>query len=394
MKLNIIKNIKKLSGKRVLVRVDFNVVVKNNKVIDNAKIKAALPTINYLLKKNAKVILISHLGRPTESKVKSQKSIKSEVGRFSLRPVAKSLEELLGEKVKFIDDCVGEKVKREIKKIKDSEIVLLENLRFYKQEMENSKRFAKSLASFADIYINDAFAVSHRAHSSLAAITEYLPSYAGFLMEKEIKNLSVLFNPKKPYIVLLGGAKLKTKIKLIGALSKKADKILAGGAIANQFLRMQGCETGKSLIKKNIINLPFNDKIFLPKDVIVAKKISEKADAQAKNIKNVLKDDIILDIGPETIREYAEILKSAKTILWNGPMGMFEIKKFANGSLALAKVIACSRKAFTVCGGGETVAVLNQTKMKRFIDCVSTGGGAMLAYLAGEEMPGVKPLLL
>lgn len=387
MKLKTIKNIKKLSEKRVLVRVDFNVAVKNNKVINDTKIKAALPTIKYLIEKNARIILISHLGRPS-----------SDVGKFSLNPIVKNLEKLLGQKVKFIDDCVGEKVKNKIEKMKGSEIILLENLRFYKEEIKNSKKFAKNLASFADVYINDAFAVSHRVHSSIAAITSYLPSYAGFLIEKEIKNLSVLFNPKKPYIVLLGGAKLKTKISLISALSKRADKILIGGVIANQFLKMQGYDVGKSLIKKEVIKkikrFKFNDKIFLPKDVIVAKKISADARAEAKNIDRISKDDIILDIGPETIREYAKILKSAKMILWNGPMGMLELRRFANGSTMLARIIACAPKAFTVCGGGETIIALEQTKMKRFVNCVSTGGGAMLSYLASEKMPGIKPLLL
>ncbi len=417
MKLRTIKNIKNLSGKRVLLRVDFNVGIKNRKVADGAKIKAALPTINYLLKKNAKVILISHLGRPTESKVKSQKSIKSKVykvksqksvvGKFSLRPIVKNLEKLLGLKVKFINDCIGGKVKNEINKMNNGEVVLLENLRFYKEEMKNSKRFAKNLASFADYYINDAFAVSHRAHSSLVAITDYLPSYSGFLIEKEMKNLSVLFNPNKPYIVLLGGAKLKTKISLIKVLCKKADKILIGGAIANQFLKIQGYEIGKSLIEKNITSMSLrggdsrrsnlmtiapDNKIILPKDVIVAKKISGKA--EAKKISDVSKNDIILDIGPETTREYAKILKSAKTILWNGPMGIFELKKFSSGSLAMAMAVAAySRNAFTVCGGGETIAVLNQVKIKNRIDLISTGGGAMLTYLTGEELPGIKPLL-
>ena len=348
MKLRTIKNIKKLSGKRVLVRVDFNVGIKNRRVVDAAKIRAALPTINYLLKKNAKVILISHLGRP----VSDVGGRTSEVGKFSLRPIVKSLEKLLGRKVRFINDYVGGKVENKIGKMKNAEIVLLENLRFYKGEMENSKRFAKSLASIADYYVNDAFAVSHRAHSSIVAITDYLPSYAGFLMEKEIENLSVLLKPKKPYIVLLGGAKLKTKVKLINALSKKADKILIGGAIANQFLKMQGYEIGESLIEKSVSekikNLKFNNKIFLPKDVITVKQINKNANAEAKDIKDILRDDIILDIGPKTIYEYSKILKFAKTILWNGPMGMFELKRFSNGSLAIAMAITCSHKICVV----------------------------------------------
>lgn len=413
MKLRTVKNIKKLSGKRVLLRVDFNVVIKNGRVADDTKIKAALPTINYLLKKNAKVILISHLGRPMSDVGCRMSDVGfriSDFGKFSLKPVSKVLGKLLNDKkIKFINDCVGKKVKNEIEKMKDGEIVLLENLRFYKEEIKNSRIFAESLSRFADYYINDAFAVSHRAHSSVAAITDYLPSYAGFLIEKEMKNLSVLLKPKKPYIVLLGGAKLKTKIKLIDTLSKKADKILIGGVIANQLLKIQGYEIGKSIIKKNITNLSLrggdsqrnaiieiaaNNKILLPKDVITAKQINGGASAKAKKISDVLKDEIILDIGPETIREYAKILKSAKTILWNGPMGMFELKKFSSGSLSMAMAVACSRNVFTVCGGGETTTVLNQTKMANFINCISTGGGAMLAYLAGEELPGIKQLSL
>ncbi|MCD4705571.1 phosphoglycerate kinase [bacterium] len=421
MKLKSIKDIKDLKSKRVIVRVGFNVPLSKNKIIDDRKIKSVLPTINYLIQKNAKVILVSHLGRPNKNqksppeadqplaeKIKNQnnglhfKINKDE--KFSLRPVANRLEKLLNKKVKFITDCVGEKVEKEINKMKDKEIVLLENLRFYKEEEKNNKNFAKSLTQLGDIYINDAFSVSHRNHASISAVTKFLPSYAGFLLEKEIFNLlKQLKSPQKPYVLLLGGAKLSTKIKLIENLGKKADKILVGGSMANVFLKAKGYKIGKSLIEKDMVaqskkmlkknNL--SKKFLFPTDVIIGKSIKKETKAELKKIEDIQNNDIILDIGVETIYAYSQILKKAKTILWNGPMGKFEFKQFGYGSLMLARVIASasSDKVFSVCGGGETAEILDLIKMEKYVGWISTGGGAMLAFLANEKMPGIEPLI-
>ncbi|NCF75024.1 MAG: phosphoglycerate kinase [Xanthomonadaceae bacterium] len=418
MKLRSIKNIKNLRSKRVIVRVGFNVPINKNKIIDERKIKSVLPTINYLIEKKAKIILISHLGRPNKSqkfpkdsptgqvKAKS-KNIKFKINRvagLSLKPVAKRLGKLLNKKVHFISECVGEKVEKELSKIKDKDIVLLENLRFYKEEEENNKNFAKSLAKLGDIYINEAFSVSHRKHASISAITNFLPSYAGFLLEKEIFNLSKLFkNSQRPYILLLGGLKISTKIKFIERMGKIVDKVLIGGAMANIFLYLRGERTGKFFEEKKIIKQAkrilnkkeFNKKFLLPEDVIVAKSIKKTAKAKLKKIGEIQNSDIISDIGPKTIYAYSQILKKAKTILWNGPIGKFEFKQFSHGSLELAKLIAflSSDKVFSVCGGGETIEVLNMIKSGKSINWVSTGGGAMLAFLANERMPGIEPLI-
>ncbi|MEA2088251.1 MAG: phosphoglycerate kinase [Patescibacteria group bacterium] len=410
MKLKSIKDIKNLKSKRIIVRVGFNVPLNKNKIIDDRKIQSVLPTINYLIEKNAKVILISHLGRPDKnqkSKIKNQNNgLHFKINKdeeFSLKPIAKRLEKLLNKKVKFISDCVGEKVEKEISKMKDKEIILLENLRFYKEEEKNSKIFAKSLSKFGDIYINEAFSVSHRNHASVSAITKFLPSFAGFLLEAEVFNLlKQLKNPQRPYIILLGGAKLSTKIKLIEILGKKADKILIGGAIANVFLKAKGYEIGKSLAEKNMIiqakamlkKRNLSKKFLLPTDVVIGKSINKAERVELKKVEGIQNNDIILDIGVETVYAYSQILKKAKTILWNGPMGKFEFKQFSHGSLMLARVIASvsSDRVFSVCGGGETAEILDLTKMEKFVSWVSTGGGAMLSFLANEEMPGIEPL--
>ncbi|MBT4277513.1 phosphoglycerate kinase [Candidatus Falkowbacteria bacterium] len=376
-----------MKHKRVLVRVDFNVPLQNKKILDDTRIKMALLTIKHLIKQESIVVLMSHLG-----------------GRgSSLRPVASRLEKLLGQKVNFITDCIGGKVKKVINTAKAGDVVLLENLRFYEEEKKNSKMFAKNLARLGDIYVNEAFSVSHREHASISAITGFLPSFSGFLLKEEIKKLSQLRRkPKKPYVVLLGGAKLSTKIKLIKGLTGSASKILIGGAMANVFLEAKGYEIGKSLMEKKMLteakklvkNKEINKKILLPIDVVVAKSVNNNSKAKVRLISEVEKNDIILDIGPKTILKYAEILKKAKTILWNGPMGKFELKHFESGSLILARVIAIqsSSKAFGVCGGGETIEVLNKTKMKEFVDWVSTGGGAMLSFLSKEKMPALNKL--
>jgi len=389
MNQSIKKNINKIKNKTIFLRVDFNVPIEKNKVIDEKKIIATLPTIRYLLRYNCKLILATHLGRPNGRFVK----------KYSTEVVAKRLNKILGaKKVKFIknkykNNEISEEIKENINKLKNGNILFLENLRFSKGEKENNTKFAKNLASLADIYINEAFSVSHRKHASISAIKKYLPSFRGLLLETELKNLDKVRKPQKPLIVIMGGSKIETKINLIKNLERKATKILIGGALANNFFKARKFEVGKSLIDGKSINLAKklkNKKIILPTDVIVSKTKTGK-NIKIKKISEIQKSDIILDIGPETIKKYAAILKTAKTIIWNGPMGYFEENKFKYGTVSLGQIIASrsDEKAFTVVGGGETLSALKLTKMEDYINWVSTGGGAMLAYLGGKKMPGL-----
>lgn len=401
MNIRSIQHIDLIKGKTILVRVDFNVPFKGRKVIDNTKIIASIPTIKYLSDKGARVILVSHLGRPEKQKKKTHnKEIFNfnKDNNFTLKIVIKELDKGLNKKVNFFSECLGKKIQAKVSKMDDGDIALLENIRFYEEEEKNDINLARELASLADVYVNEAFAASHREHSSVSAIQEFLPVFYGFLFEQEILHLDkVIKKPIKPYTVLLGGSKLSTKIKLIKNLEKKANKILIGGAMANVFLKASNYEVGKSLVEKESIKLAKqllknNKKIILPKDVLVAKKIDENSMVNIRKIKDIKKNEIILDLGPETILEYSRILKKSKTILWNGPLGKTEIKQFSTGSVALARVVAAVSKgrAFGVCGGGETIDVLNRTDMSEFMDWVSTGGGAMLTYLSGDEMPGIS----
>jgi phosphoglycerate kinase len=398
MPLTSIKKVRNLRGKRVIVRVDFNVPTLNRKVTDNTKLIAAIETINYLRERGARVILISHLGRPEGDQVKGCEFNFLKDSKYTLKIIVKELSKVLSLKVKFIPYCLGKRLSLRINLLRNGQVVLLENVRFYKEEKEGNADFAKKLSSLGDIYVADAFGVSHRDHASLWAIKKYLPSYLGLLAQEETKNLDKLKkNPQKPYAVLLGGSKLSTKIKLIGKLEKKADTILIGGAMANVFLKAKGFEVGRSLVENSMVSeakklLRTNKKIIIPKDVVVAQKIEKNAKITIKKIKDVKKRDIILDIGPITIIEYSRVLRKAKSILWNGPMGKFEFRKFSNGSLVLARLIAAVSKgrSYGVCGGGETISVLNKTGMQEYVDWVSTGGGAMLTYLSGGKMPGIK----
>ncbi|MDD5527820.1 MAG: phosphoglycerate kinase [Patescibacteria group bacterium] len=383
MKLKSIGNIKHIKGKTVFLRVDFNVPVENGKIKDETKILAALPTIRFLLRYRCRIILATHLGDPGGITVP----------KLSCKFLAKRLNFILGgNRVRFADEATGNRADRIIKTEKVGEIIFLENLRFDKGEEQNDKKFAKRLASLADIYINDAFSVCHRAHASVDAIRRYLPSYAGFLLEKEIFNLDKIKHPAKPLIIVMGGAKIKTKINLIKNLQDKAEKILIGGALANNFFKAMGMNIGKSLFDKESVavakKLLSNRKIVLPIDAVV-----ERPNAgEAKLIDNISKNDIILDIGPQTIMLYAAIIKQAKTIVWNGPLGAFEQPHFRHGTVALGQLIAArSRgKTFGVVGGGETLEALKLTKMEAYVDWISTGGGAMLAYLGEEKMPGLN----
>jgi phosphoglycerate kinase len=406
MNIKSIEKAKNLSGKTIILRVDFNVPLKNGKIQDEQKIIAALPTIKHLIEYNCRIIIITHLGRPEGRKVK----------KLSTRPLAKRLGQLLGinrkknttlytekfNKVKFLATDRKEKTKKALETLGSGEILFLENLRFHPGEKKNDKKFAKELAGLADLYVNDAFSVCHRKHASVHAIKRYLPSYAGLLIEKELQNLEKIKKPLEPLITIIGGAKIETKINVITGLQKSSQKILLGGALANNFLTANGLEVGRSLISKADISLAKKlekkigkEKLILPIDVVVSDRKNGKGKAEVKNIHNLTKKDIILDIGPKTQRLFSKKIKNAQTIIWNGPMGMFEVNKFQYGTLGVARVVASvSRgRAFGVVGGGETVRALKMTGMTEYVDWVSTGGGAMLSYLGGEKMPGLEVLI-
>ncbi|MCX7779243.1 MAG: phosphoglycerate kinase [Patescibacteria group bacterium] len=396
-----LKSFKKLNlkNKKVLLRVNFDLPIKNGKILDDSRIKAHLPTIFHLIKKKAKVILISHLDNPQKIK-----SYQLRVKQYSLKPVFKNLK-LKIKNLKFIDDYFGEKVKKEIEKLKGGEIILLENIRFDSGEEKNEKKLAKKLAELADLYINDAFPVCHRNHSSVSAITDYLPSYAGFLLEKEVKNLSeILEKPKHPLVILMGGAKISTKLPVIKNLLKLADKILIGGALANTFFKARELNIGQSLYEPNMVKeakkLLKNKKIVIPSDdKIKCKKKNAKFKIQNLKIEelNKFKNFKILDIGQKTIEIFAHLLKSAKMIVWNGPLGYFEEKPFDEGTKKMIEVIIKNKKAKIFIGGGETIASIKlpitdyQLPKNIFI---STGGGAMLEFLSGKTLPGLKPLII
>ncbi len=379
-------------NKKVLVRVDFNVPLSEQKqVLDNFRIQSFLPTIIYLLENNAKIILISHFGRP--KLWSSQES--SYLKEFSLKPVVLELEKLLKRKIKFLDDCIGVKVKKEVEKMKPGEIILLENLRFYREEEANNSDFARALAKLGDIYINDAFAVCHRNHASIVGTPKYLPSCAGFLLSKEYESLSkIIQKPARPLLGIIGGVKIETKLKLLSSLINVFDYLLVGGVMANVILRAKGfsIETYRAVglgITVNEILLKSN-KLILPIDVVVAKK----SETQLRNIKTpgfIKDDEFIFDIGSETQRIFCDYIKKARTIFWNGPLGFIENKLFASGSETIAQAIAES-SAFSVIGGGETIKILNHMRLEKSISHISTGGGAMLSFLSGQNMPGIEAL--
>ncbi len=378
-------------NKKVLVRVDFNVPLDENLNVTNDKrIKESLSTINYLLEQGAKqVILMSHLGRP-DGRV---------VEKYRLIFVAKRLEKLLYQKVTMADDCVDIKLPDP----KNNRIVLLENLRFHPEEEKNDEKFAKKLASYADIYVNDGFGVSHRTHASVHAITKFLPSAAGFLVEKELNVMGkAITNPDKPFVAILGGAKVSDKIKLIDNLLPKCDKILIGGAMAYTFYRAQGLSTGASKVDEDGIEVANqllqksekSGKIVLPVDNVVADKFSENANIETVAIKDIGSSWMGMDIGPLTIDRYKKILKTAKTILWNGPLGVFEMKKFSHGTEEIAKYLAqlTLKGVTTIIGGGDSAAAVEKFGLASKFTHVSTGGGASLEFFEGKELPGIKAL--
>ena len=381
-----------VAGKKVLVRVDFNVPLNDKgEITDDTRITASLPTIQYLLEQKAAVILMAHLGRP-KGQVKPE---------LSLAPVAKHLGKLLGKKILFAPDCVGEVAQAAASKLKPGHILLLENLRFHKEEEKNDMDFAEKLASLADLYVNDGFGVSHRAHASVEGVTHFLPAAAGFLLEKEIQYVGqAVTNPLHPFVAIIGGAKVSDKIGVISNLLDKVDTLLIGGGMANTFLASQGYKMGKSLVeedkldlakellakaKKNKVNM------LLPTDLIMAAAFAPDAEHVTEKVKNLNQAYMALDIGAETSKAYAEALADAKMIVWNGPMGVFEMDAFCKGTEAVAKAVAKSR-ATSIVGGGDSVAAIEKLGLAKRITHISTGGGASLEYLEGKVLPGVAAL--
>ena len=377
-----------LKNKRALVRVDFNVPLDDKgQVTDDTRIVASLPTIQYLVEQSAKVILCSHLGRP---KGKDQK--------FSLRPVAARLQHLLGKPVTFVSDCIGQPVERVVEGMNAGDVVLLENVRFYPEEEKNDPEFAKKLAAFGDVYVNDAFGSAHRAHASTEGVARILPGVAGFLMEKELNYLgAALANPTHPFVAILGGAKVSDKIKVIENLLPKVDWLLIGGGMANTFLAARGFNIGKSLVEADKLDMAKalmdkgGAKIVLPVDAIIADKFDANAQNQVVAADAVPGDWLILDIGPKTVDAFAKIIAGAKTIVWNGPMGVFEMPKFAEGTFAVAKCLAQSGATTIICGGDSASAVEHAGLADKMTH-ISTGGGASLEFLEGRVLPGVAAL--
>ena len=379
-----------VAGKRVLMRADLNVPMEAGAITDDTRIRESLPTIQYLLDHGAKVIVCSHLGRP-----------KGPDPELSLAPVAGRMGNLLGQEVLFAEDCVGP-VAREAVAVMGHPGLVLENLRFHSEEEKNVPAFAEELASLADIFVNDAFGAAHRAHASTEGVTHFLPAVAGFLMEKEVRYLSALVaRPPKPFAAIVGGAKVSTKIAAIEHLLPKLDMLFVGGGMANTFLKATGVDVQMSLVEDEQVEVAKTIlatargrgvAVHLPRDVVAASKFAADAEALVRPVGKVPHGYMILDIGPETVKAYAAALKAAKAIVWNGPMGVFEMEKFAAGSFGLARALA-TLDAITVVGGGETAAVVAQSGLQSRFTHVSTGGGASLEMLEGRELPGVAALL-
>jgi 3-phosphoglycerate kinase len=386
-----------LSEKNVLVRVDFNVPLEGGKVVDDSRIRAALPTINYLLNQSAKVILLSHLGRP-----KGQKNLK-----YSLRPVAQELSQLLGRPVLFLEDCLGDDVQKTIDELEEGSVVMLENLRFYAEEEENDREFAKKLASYGDAFVNDAFGTAHRAHASTAGIPSILSiKVAGFLMQKELEFLgNKTADPARPFTVILGGAKVSDKIGVIDALLDKCNNMLIGGAMAYTFHLALGKKVGNSLVEKDRVSdakaalekaTKKNVKIFLPVDSLATDALN--FDLRTVGTVKTVGEDIPdgwqgVDIGPKTVGLFAGVIDKSKTIFWNGPMGIFEVPACDKGTYAIAKFVA-QCKGTSIVGGGDSITAINKSGFADQISFMSTGGGASLEFLEGKEMPGVALLSL
>ena len=381
-----------VNGKKVFIRVDYNVPMDENQNITNDKrIVATLPTLNYLLENNAALIIACHLGRPKGERVPE----------FSVAPVAKKLGEIMGKEVKFASDCVGPEAEKMAADLKPGEILVLENLRYHKEEEKNDPKFAEQLAKLADIVVNDAFGVSHRAHASVEGITKFIPAVAGFLMENEIKFVGqAVANPVRPFVAIIGGAKVSDKIGVISNLLEKVDTLIIGGGMANTFVAAQGFNTGKSLVEADKLELAreliekakaTKVNLLLPTDMVIADKFAADAQTAVVGLDGIKDEWMALDIGPETAKTYAASLVDAKTVVWNGPMGVFEMDAFAKGTEVVAKAVADS-SATSIVGGGDSIAALKKTGLSDKISHISTGGGASLEFLEGKVLPGIAAL--
>ncbi|OIO08157.1 phosphoglycerate kinase [Candidatus Falkowbacteria bacterium CG_4_10_14_0_2_um_filter_41_15] len=406
MAIRTIRQIKNLNNQTIFLRVDFNVPIKKGKVLEDFKIRQSLEDIDYLLEHGSKLIIATHLGSPKGKIVQD----------LSTKPIANLLSKVIKKPIKFLDVSKIKDfptAKKLIAKMKPGQIAFLENLRFNKGEQSDDLKWAKNLADLADVYVNNAFAVCHRSDASVSAIKKFLPSFAGLLLEQEIINLNKVLHPKKPLVILIGGAKIETKTTLIKNLFKSASQILVGGALANSFLAAKGYSVGssltdresikvaKTLLQKNRSSLAGGSKIILPVDVITSTKLTKDHQIGLHNIIRIRQsgelgpNEYICDIGPETIGLFSKYIKKAQTIVWNGPMGLFETPSFRQGTVIMARLIAsrAGGRAYGVIGGGETIEALNLSKMAEYMDWVSTGGGAMLAYLGGEKLPGLKGII-
>lgn len=377
-----------VQGKKVLVRVDFNVPLKEGKVTDDTRIQAALPTINALLERGAAVILCSHLGRPKDEPDPA----------YSLKPVAEYLAEVIGQRVAFAEDCIGPAAEAAAQALQPGEVLVLENTRFHKAEKKNDPEMARQLASLADLYVNDAFGSAHRAHASTEGVTHYLPAVAGLLMEKEIQYLGqAIAEPKRPFVTILGGAKISDKIGVITNLLNIADQILIGGGMANTFFKAQGYPMADSLVEEEALELAGEllkkggTKLRLPVDVVIADAFDNEAQTRVIPVGPVPDGWRILDIGPETVEKYSKVISQAGTVVWNGPMGVFEMPHFAKGTFGVAQAIADS-DAVSIIGGGDSAAAINQSGLADKITHISTGGGASLEMLEGKVLPGLAAL--
>lgn len=380
-----------LKGQRVFCRVDFNVPMEDGKVTDDTRIKAALPTIEYMTNEGAKVILASHLGRP-KGEVKED---------MRLTPTGDKLSELLGKPVKKLDSSIGEEVEKAIAEMKDGDVILLENVRFNPGEEKNDAELSKHYADLADVFVNDAFGTAHRAHASTAGIAQYIPGVLGFLLEKELDILGkALSHPERPFTAIIGGAKVKDKIGVIDNLLDKVDNLLIGGGLSYTFTRAQGHQTGDSLVEEDKVELAKSFiekaerkavKLYLPTDAVVANKFSADAETKTVAVDEITEGWMGLDIGPETAELYKQVIKESKFVIWNGPMGVFEMEPFENGTKTVADAMA-ETSAYTVIGGGDSAAAVEKFEVADKMDHVSTGGGASLEFMEGKELPGVAVL--
>jgi len=381
-----------IKDKRVFIRADFNVPLDDNQnITDDRRIRSTLPTINYGIDEGAKIILASHLGRP-KGKVDP---------KYSLRPVAKRLTRLLNKEVIFLNDCIGSDVERAVKSMGKGDVILLENLRFHPEEEKNDDNFARALASLADYYVNDAFGAAHRAHASIVGVPKYIPGAAGFLMRKEIQYLKgAVESPVRPFVAILGGAKVSGKIGVLENLAQKVDKVIVGGGMAFTFIKAMGYEVGDSLVEEDMLDLALRImnklkeskvKFYLPVDCVIAQSVEKGAETKIVPVQEIPRGWKALDIGPASTRLFSEVIQDAKTIIWNGPMGVFEIDAFSRGTFAVARAVA-DAYALTIVGGGDTDLAVHRAGVSDSISFISTGGGAALQLLEGKELPGIAAL--